>query len=235
MKSIPIAERRAILTDGETWFGTATPEFQEAVLSRCAWREVAAGRPVYRATDVETDLGGVVDGTLEIYSRFGAGDNPMLHLAHEGSWLGYGPAFPGQPLRVTVLARTTALLASVPWSAMHELLRERPEWWRYIALATLEYGDLAIAAYADSLIPANDRRCACTLLRIAGLQPPRRSRPEGQWVPVTQDELATLVNVSRSTLLPILRSFEERGLLEQRYRALRVVDAAGLAAVAAGR
>ncbi len=124
----------------------------------------------------------------------------MLHLSHEGSWIGYGAAVRGQPLRVTTVARTNVLFACVPWRAMQELLHDRPDWWQFIARACLEYGDIAISGYADSLIADSDRRCACTLLRIAGLKFPRRSRPERRSVPITQDELATLVNVSRTTL-----------------------------------
>jgi CRP-like cAMP-binding protein len=234
MQPIPLAERCAILTDNEGWFGRAAPEFQQAVLARCGWREVPAGEQIYRASDVQTDPCGIVDGTVEIYSRYGAGDNPMLHLAHEGSWIGYGSVFRG-PLRVTAVARTNVLLAVVPGRVMQDLLQERPEWWRYLASAVLEYGDIAISAYADSLIQASDRRCACTLLRVTGLQFPRRSRPERRSVPITQDELAALVNVSRTSLRQILRRFEDRGLVEQAYRTLRVVNAAGLADVAAGR
>jgi len=85
MNPMAIAERRAVLTDNEGWFGTAAPEFQQAVLSCCEWREVAAGHPIYSASDVQTDPRGIVDGSVEIYSRYGAGDNPMLHLSHEGS------------------------------------------------------------------------------------------------------------------------------------------------------
>ena len=184
MKPIPLTERYAILTENEGWFGSAAPEFQQAVLSRFGWREVMAGQPIYSASDVQTDPCGIVDGTVEVYSRYGAGDNPMLHLSHEGSWVGYGAVVRGQPLRVSVVARTSVLLASVPRRAMQDLLCERPE---------------------------------------------------RQSVPVTQDELATLVNVSRTTLLQILRRLEDRGLVEQAYRALRVVDAAGLADIAAGR
>lgn len=235
MNPMPIEERHAILTEHEGWFGRATPEFQQAVLSRCEWREVTAGQQIYRATDAEVDLCGIVDGTVEIYSRFGAGDNPMLHLSHEGSWIGYGSAAGGRPVRISTLARTSVLLASVPRRIIWELLRERPEWWQFIAHACLEYGDIAISGFADSLLQDNDRRCACTLLRIAGLSFPCRSRPARRSVPITQDELATLVNVSRTTLLQILRRFEERGLVEQAYRALRVVDAAGLKEIAEER
>jgi len=104
MKPMALAERCAVLTENEGWFGSAAPDFQQAVLSHCEWREVMAGQPIYSASDVQTDPSGIVDGSVEIYSRYGAGDNPMLHLGHEGSWIGYGAAVRGQPLRVTTVA-----------------------------------------------------------------------------------------------------------------------------------
>lgn len=234
MNPLSMAERRAILTDHEGWFGSATPEFQDAVLSRCQWREVLAGQTLHHASDPEADPCGIVDGTVEIYSRFGVGDNPMLHLVHEGGWIGYGSALRGLPPRVTVVARTNVLLAYVPGRVLRDLLREQPEWWRFVARGVQEYGDTAIAAYADSLLTDSDRRCACTLLRVSGLQFPRRSRPDRPSIAITQDELATMVRVSRTTLLQTLRRFEERSLVEQAYRTLRILNAEGLERIAAG-
>lgn len=235
MRPIPLDERYTTLTDNEGWFGRAAPEFQQSVLSRCVWREVTAGKLIYSASDAHADTCGIVDGTVEIYSRFGAGDNPMLHLTHEGSWIGHGSAIRGQVVRVTTMARTNVLLACVPWREVQDLLSQRPDWWRFFAGGALEYGDLATSAYADSLLESSDRRCACALLRVAGLQYPRRSHPERPLVPITQDELATLVRVSRTTLLQILRRLEDRELIEQAYRRLRIVDAAGLKEIAEGR
>lgn len=178
------------------------------MLSRCEWLECAAGYPIYHATDAHADPFGIADGSVEIYSRLGAGDNPLLHLLHEGSWIGHGSFMSGQRPRATVVARVDTLLARAPRRALQELLALHPEWWRILASAALEYGDMGISAYADTLISNNDRRCACTLLRIAGLQYPRRSRPDSAEVPVTQDE--------------------------QGYRTLRVIDASGLQAFASG-
>ena len=48
MKPMAPAERFAVLTDHEGWFGTAAPGFQQAMLSRCEWREVTAGQPTVR-------------------------------------------------------------------------------------------------------------------------------------------------------------------------------------------
>jgi CRP/FNR family transcriptional regulator, cyclic AMP receptor protein len=235
MPIIPITERLAVLTQNEGWFGRAPKEFQDAVLSRCEWKVCAAGQTIYQATDEQADFCGVADGTIDIYSRFGAGDNPLLHIAHEGFWIGYGTVVARERPRVTVVARVDTLLACVPERVLRELLGARPDWWRVIATGILEYGDMAISAYVDSLISDNDRRCACTLLRIAGLKHPRRSRLERTEVLVTQDELATMVNLSRTTLVQVLRRFERRGLVEQGYRTLRVIDVPGLTAVESGR
>ena len=234
MPEIPIAERVALLTRSEGWFGRAPKDFQKAILARCEWSICSAGQPVYQTADERADLVGVVDGTVEIYSRFGAGDNPLLHLAHEGFWAGFGSVIAGEAPRATVIARVDTLLARVPRRTMHELLAARPEWWRVMSTAAMDYGDVSIAAFADLLIPDNARRCACTVLRITGLRPPRRARTDRRDVMVTQGELAAMVNLSRTTLVQILHQFERAGLIEQGYRELRVVDPVALAALALG-
>ncbi len=179
MAELPLAERIAILKDNEGWFGRAPAAYQDAVLARCDWRHYAAGTPIYRAVDEHADMVGIVDGTVEFYSRFGTGDNPLLHLAHEGHWLGTASVLAQGPPRVTALARVDTLVARISFGALNEVLAARPEWWRVQGTAGLEYGDMGVSAFVDSLISDNERRFACTLLRIAGLRAPRRSRPEG--------------------------------------------------------
>jgi CRP-like cAMP-binding protein len=231
--AIPIAERLAILERNEGWFGTAPPEFRNALLAKCDWRVCAVGRTVSHSGDQPADLMGIVDGTVEVYSRFAAGENPLLHLAHEGTWLGYGSVLSDQR-RVTVVARVDTLFARIPRRTVAEALESHPEWWRVFAFAVREYGDLAVRALADQLIPDNERRCAAVLLRLGGQRFPRRTRVERAEVPVTQDELAGLVNVSRTTLVQLLRGLERRRLVAQEYRAVRIVDVPGLESVAAG-
>jgi CRP-like cAMP-binding protein len=229
-----IAERFAVLEGNEGWFGRAPKAFRDALLARCEWRTCAAGQPVYHAADESADLLGIADGTVEFYSRFAAGDNPLLHLAHEGFWLGTGTVLSGEAPRVTVVARTDTFLARIPRRVVLELLDTHPDWWRVLGRSALEYGDIAISAYADLHVPNTDRRCARTLLRIGGLRYPRRTRSERTEVPVTQEELAALVNVSRSTLVQTLRRLERRGLIAQGYRTVSIVDLPRLEALAAG-
>jgi CRP/FNR family transcriptional regulator, cyclic AMP receptor protein len=115
-----------------------------------------------------------------------------------------------------------------------ELLDTHPDWWRVLGRSALEYGDIAISAYADLRVSSAECRCARTLLRICGLRYPRRTRSERREVPVTQEELAALVNVSRSSLVQTLRRLDRRGLVAQGYRSVRIVDLPRLEALAAG-
>lgn len=233
MLDIPIPKRLQVLTQGEGWFRNAPPEFREAVLAAVEWRTCVAGELLYRVIDESGDVYGIVDGCIDVYSRFGPGENPLLFIGHEGLWFGVGPLLSGQPRRATIVTRTDTLLARLPSRTMRRLLAAEPTWWRVLATGALEYGDYSVAAYADTLIPDSARRCAATLLRITGLRPPRRASPDRASVVVTQAELAGLVNVSRTTLVQILQQLEREGLIEQGYRTLRVRDANALEAIAA--
>jgi CRP-like cAMP-binding protein len=234
MAEVATPERLRVLKEHEGWFGKGPAELQDALLARCVWRTYPAWTAIQRATDARSDLHGIADGTVEVFSRFGIGDNPLLHLLHEGAWVGVGALVSGGSPPLSVSARTETTCAMVPQRAAYELLAARPEWWRVFARAMLETVGVALTSYADMLISDKERRCACGLLRVTGLLPPRRSRPERAEAAVTQEELASIVNVSRTTLLQILRQFEAAGLIEQGYRRVRVLRPADLEAVARG-
>lgn len=233
MFDIPIPERLQVLTRSDGWFGRAPRDFKGAILGAVDWRTCLAGEALYRVVDESGDVFGIVEGSIDICSRFAPGENPLLHIGHEGLWFGVGPLLSGQRRRATVVARADTLLARLPSRAMRQLLTAEPEWWRVLGTGALEYGDYFAAAYADMLIPDSTRRCAATLLRITGLRPPRRARPDRASAVVTQAELAGLVNVSRTTLVQILQQLERDGHIEQGYRTLRVRDANALEAIAA--
>jgi CRP-like cAMP-binding protein len=235
VSELSIAERVGVLERNEGWFGRAPPAFRDTLLGRCEWRRCAAGQPVHHAADEYVDLFAIVDGVVEFYSRLASTENPLLHLAYEGFWFGYGPVLTGQPSRMAAIARSDTLLARVPLLTLQGVLSKHPEWWRVMATCAVEYGDIAVQAASDLMIPDVDCRCARTILRVAGLRQPRRTLTTARTAPVTQHELATLLRLSRNAVVPVLQRFERDGLVSRGYRSLEILDLAGLEAIAGTR
>jgi CRP-like cAMP-binding protein len=226
------AQYASNLTAAGGWFSRAPKPFRDAVLDRCLWCPVQANETLYWAADKSDDLFCCAMGTVALYSRFGTGENPLIHLARPGYWFGAASFISGESRRVSAVARGDAVIARVPARAMTQLLDARPEWWSQLAACALEYADLSVIATIDALIPDHDMRCAATLLRLAGLRPARVALDGQADVPVTQDELALLLRVSRSTLVQVLRRLNDRGLVEMRYGSLRLLDLQALDALA---
>jgi DNA-binding MarR family transcriptional regulator len=65
------------------------------------------------------------------------------------------------------------------------------------------------------------------LLRLASSAGPAAS-PGGEEIAASQDELASIANLSRTAVGLMLRSFEASGLIERRYRRIRLHSNAGV-------
>lgn len=80
------------------------------------------------------------------------------------------------------------------------------------------------------MIRDSTKRCAATLLRLAGCRrtDPKRSKGMAE-TRIAQTALAEMLGVSRSTLNPILCALERRrGWIEIDYRVIRLADTTSL-------
>jgi CRP-like cAMP-binding protein len=213
------------------WLSRTPAVFQREIIDLCTLRSVARGQPVFVAGHGESDVFGVVSGHLDILSRFSASDGHVSHITHPGFWFGFSPLLTGTPLRVTVIARTDALLAVVPAKRLQRLLKIHPEWWRYLAVAIGEYGDITANATSDLMIPENERRVVAVLLRLCDCRFPSTDGSPPREIPLTQAELAAMSNVSRNTLGTILRKLQDGGLISIGYGRIRPLQPGRLRAL----
>lgn len=202
------------------WLARVPPEFRQAVLSVARRRALEPGEAVYRPGGDEAAIYGIVDGAVEFISRYAPVHGTPTHIGHPGFWFGFGPLVTRSPRRVAGFALTPTVLMEVPARPLGRHLESRPQWWRYMAEGFGDYADLAAAAVADFQIPDIDRRCIAVLLRLADC------RFEGggetaREIPMTQDQLAAMSNVSRNRMGSLLRRLEARGLVRLGYRTLQ--------------
>jgi CRP-like cAMP-binding protein len=222
------AGKSALSTRG--WLTLTSPEFQETLFSIGIWKTATPGEEFIHAGDDHGGLVGIAIGTAEVSMDAGHPDTPFVHLVHPGFWVGPRPLI-GKPRNVSLVAQTEVLWLLVPKPAMLRLLHEQPQFWRHIA-QMLDIGYETVVSIMVDLTRQNGRsRVAGTLLRMAGCRF-EDPRPGDQTeIRVPQSEIAALSVMSRNTLGTYLAELARMGLIEIRYRSIRILDARGLRAL----
>jgi CRP/FNR family transcriptional regulator, cyclic AMP receptor protein len=216
------------------WLSRMPSAFQDAILEKCVWRRFGAGQSLIVAGDPPGGLVGVAEGSISAFTIFGAPDAPMVHIGQAGTWTGEGSLLSGEPRRVSVVAMSAVVAASVPLPALQAMLAERPQWWRHIGQLAQTTVDIVVNGVADMMIHDTGRRCAAILLRLSGrrFEDPDAARPVR--LTLTQDTLAAMANASRSSVNPILRRLAGCGLIEVGFGSIVVIDAVALRRFANG-
>ena len=158
-----------ILKDGG-WLSATPEEFQQAILTRCAWGRIEFGAQIQAGGEEEGELIGLAAGIVEMRTVLGRADTPIMHFVRPVFWFGYVPILTGRPRGIAASAKTPVWLARVPQATVRALLAERPEWWRHLMLLSIIYGEVSQTIAADLLIRDSERRCAAVLSKIGGLR-----------------------------------------------------------------
>ncbi len=209
-----------LMTTG--WLRDTPSDFAEAVLAHCHWREVRAGSAVQHAGDIGVGIVGLASGTVAISTSLSAPDAPAVHFGHPGFWFGYVSVFTGAGLPNSILARSDVLLATIARPQLENLLEQHPKWWRYVGLLGIIGANTATTIAADLLIRDSRRRCAASLLRLTQFRFEQALAQCAVEVPLTQDDIAAVTNLSRSTVSAILLEFEQSGLITLGYRSITI-------------
>jgi CRP-like cAMP-binding protein len=222
------AGQAALLERG--WLSQMPPAFQDALLSIGVWKTARTGEEFVHAGDDEGGLVGIAIGTAEVCMSAGHPDTRFVHMVHPGFWVGPRPLM-GKPRNLSLVAQNELLWLLVPKLAMQRLLAEQPGYWRHIA-QMLDLGYETVVSIMVDLTRQNGRsRVAGTLLRMAGCRF-EDPRPGDQTeIRVPQSEIAALSVMSRNTLGTYLAELARMGLIEIRYRSIRILDAASLRAL----
>ncbi len=105
-----------------------------------------------------------------------------------------------------------------------ELIAEkRPEVWRAIARLADTHEALAVASVDDLMLRDPRKRLAASLLRLAGQRWTFQLPPSLNPVPVTQQELSEVANLSRTVTAGILAEFNRTGLVRTEYGRVHIL------------
>ena len=112
------------------------------------------------------------------------------------------------------------------------MLADNPGHWQYIAMLAQTNNEIALNIATDLMIRSSRRRCAATLLRIAGCRFADAPPPAIAWT--NQEELGGIANMARSTLNLLLGDLETEGLISRGYNQIILHNPSALRAIADG-
>jgi CRP-like cAMP-binding protein len=212
------------------WLSRTSKEFRDSVCQRSYFKKLKAGEILFLAGDEHRGLFGLVTGGL---GAFIAPDDTLpafAHLFHPGSWLGEIPALTGRHHVVGTQANRESTILHLPAQTLAEMLVAKPEYWKFLGQLAADHVEISIAAVADLMRRDNKQRLAALILRLAGCRIAGESSFVHE-VHVTQEDIAAISNLSRTTVISILNQLEEAGLIERSYRRLRISNPDGLRAL----
>ncbi len=189
------------------------PDFVTALLAAGQLRHLQPGAPTHHAGDAEGGIWGLVSGHVLGATGMAGPETSLTLLLGPGDWGGTGPVS-GFQRQLNLYARVPTTLLAVPQLAFRRLLDERPAWWMDVNRLNFQMMVKIGLLAADLQTVESRRRVAGVLLNAGGL---RLAGDEPVTLPLSQEEVGHMANLSRYPTGRILRGFAAGGLVSARY------------------
>jgi CRP/FNR family cyclic AMP-dependent transcriptional regulator len=209
------------LLGGSELFGAFDSDTVATLAEASSRRRLDRNEVVFGEGAEASELFVVDAGRIAIANRAPDGRESVVALMESGDLFGELPLFDGEVRSAEARALEPSELISVPYPAVHTILRARPELlWGVVALLARRLRSTD-AALADSFFLDVTGRTAKRLLELAG-------ESESFVMPLTQEELAAMVGASRERVNKAIAAFVRLGWLTQAERQYRITDRAQL-------
>ncbi|MBX9760715.1 MAG: Crp/Fnr family transcriptional regulator [Beijerinckiaceae bacterium] len=208
----------------EGWLSRMPERFRETVLSKTVVKRFEPGATVVTAGEEPRGLFGVAEGGLRVSIAPDDSGPFFAHFFQPGSWFGEAPAITARHYLIGLVAARESTLVQLPTHALNEILREDPAAWRYLAQLAVEHMEIAIGFAADMMRRDHTRRFAAILTRLGGCRAPTHSGVKLADIDYSQEDLAAMTNLARTTVNGVLNQLQEKGVVDLNYRRIRILD-----------
>jgi CRP/FNR family transcriptional regulator, cyclic AMP receptor protein len=219
--------RELLSTHG--WLSLTPMSFQNAVFARCILVTFKRGAYVYRLSDPAGGIYGLSVGQIAVEALPPESGPLVGDLLPPGAWCGEAAFVTQQVRRVGIRAASDCEALLLPAADLRNIMKTEDEAWRFLGLLAVLNTDRAMLVALNLMERDPQQRIIAVLLRLSGHLPRREPQTEVVDLYLSQDELATMANVSRTVVGECLRRLEANGLASQSYRKITVVNPAQLA------
>lgn len=208
-------------------------EVQALLLAQAHRRPLAAGQSLFLKGSRPDALFGVVSGCLRVSVAGANGREAVIAMLEPGHWFGEVSLLVGQARVYDTVAVEASEIAIVDAAAFHTLVNSRPDvlmaFTRLVCLRLRQ----ALAWIDDAILMPLPERLASRLLALQAEATGAASATQPASLPLSQEDLAMMLGVSRQSVNRVLRQWEGEGLVALHYGRIELLNAAALARLAA--
>ena len=213
---------RSRLDKGQ-WFSHLPVPLQDSLLAAARVRRLSPGQRLFKRGDPPCGLYAVLEGSVRIGAVSEQGKEALLSLVESPHWFGEICLFDGHPRTHDAFGLGHCVLLHIPQTVLLRLLDEQPAYWRQLALLMSQKLRLTFINLEQLSLMPTAARLAHRLLMIAEgygeIDPPRRV------LQLPQEQLASMLSLSRQTTNQILKDLQGQGIVNLRYGEIEILDA----------
>lgn len=210
----------------DAWFNALDPAFRTALLRESTPLSLAVGEFVFRHGDPPNGFFCIVEGTLKVSTLREDGKEAILGALRRGQWFGEASMLDGLPRTHDVSAIQTCRLLHLSVGSFERLI-EDAKFARAMGKLLSLHTRVVYELFQDATLRTTRARVARRLRRMMTGYSNAPLR-EGQRFPITQQDLAMMLGISRQTLGVELKAMTELGVLTLGYGTLTLRSAAKL-------
>lgn len=163
-------------------------------------------------------------GSIEVGSMHLDGRRYVRRYARVGMLFGLVSVLDGKGSPYTYITHEPATVLFIPKATFLSLLSRHPEMWASVARFVASFQRMALSAIDEHMFVALRVRLNSALVALAKSQCLRAGSADTIAVRITQDELASLLGVSRQSISKGLKQLEREGVIKVEYRKISLVD-----------
>ncbi|MDP2355724.1 MAG: Crp/Fnr family transcriptional regulator [Beijerinckiaceae bacterium] len=197
------------------WLSSQPERFQEWAARVGKWKVYNKAEALYQADRRPDALYGLAQGCLEISVPVKDGELVSIYFAEPGFWIGESAILSQAKRAISLSAAAESRLFRISAEDILALLEREPAFWTCFYALSHENTSLAIREYANALILSPKAHLCEILIRLS------KSAPS---VAITQDQVAKLLGVTRSTVQRLLSDLVEKEAISLSYASIHVID-----------
>lgn len=214
---------RSILMKGQ-WFGSLETTHQDAILAGSTLRGYRDRQTINREDTQAIGLCAVIEGQVSLVRHVLEDRQLLVHIAGPGFWFGELSTLSEYHPAVTSISRGDSQVLVLPVADFNRICEADPSFFRACAQLALKRYAMVTRLLAQSQWLPKEAYLRIRLADLVDLWRMDKDIDGPVDVAISQSDLASMVGTSRQTVNALLQRLETAGLIQVRFRKIRILD-----------